>query len=218
MAKTSLIKHVITEDADLFRAAQNGDVKAQNILVMKHYNLCHLIANKYSNAYPHEEAVSMCAVALIKAVRTFKVDMGYKFTTYATSCMDNEILFEMRKQRKRIQTVSYEEKMKTQQFEHLTIKDVLTEEMAFEDCLTEREHQRVIRMILSELKTELKERDYKAFVLRFGLEGNKPHCEREIAEIIGFSRSYVARILMECSEKAKEILIRHNYSSENLLV
>ena len=217
MAKTSLAKKIINEDAELFVAAQNGDIDAQNYLVTKHYKLCHLIASKYTNVYSHQEAESLCAYALVKAVKTFKIDKGYTFATYATKCMANDILCDMRNNKKRKNDVSIYDHINALNDEKRTIGDMIHADFNIDENVTRYEQARAVGFALKELKRAVSMRDYNIFILYYGLNGGERRSEQSIATEFNISRSYISRIVSKCKDIVRDFLVQNNFNKENLL-
>lgn len=218
MANTSLIKKAISNDNELFALAQNGDIESQNMLVEKHLKLCHMVALKYSRTYDHDDAVSLCVIALVKAIQTFDTNKGFKFSSYAVKCMHNEILFDIRKEKKHHRIVSFEEPIQNcNNDDKIILAETLAEYDNLDESIIQTERVRAINIALKELKNFASERDFKIYLMYYGLGGFTPHSERGIAEKVGLSRSYISKIVRTCNDYIKNKLKQYNLDSTNLL-
>ena len=218
MANTSLIKKAISNDDNLFALAQNGDIEAQNMLVEKHIKLCHMVALRYSKTYDHDDAVSLCVIALVKAIQTFDTKKGYKFSSYAVRCMNNEMLMDIRKEKKHRQIVSFEEPIINRYNDSkINVADTLAEDDNLDENMIQSERVRAVKIALKELKNFVSERDYTIFLMYHGFGGYAPHSERSVAEKVGLSRSYISKIVRACNDYIITKLKEYNLDASNLL-
>lgn len=185
--------------------------EARNILVEHNIRLVIYIANRYKGErYELDDLVSIGTIGLIKAANTFELDKNIKFATYASRCIQNEILMHMRKTKKNQKEISIEETL-TQDSEgnSLSILDIIgTERDEIEQEIQENDTLSIVKSLIDELNTEEKE----ILCYRFGIGVNKKK-QTEIAELLDISQSYVSRI-----EKRALGKIKHMYEKkENLL-
>ena len=193
------------EEKECFRAARRGDMKARERLIEHNLRLVAHIVKKYYTQYKNEEdLVSIGTIGLIKAIDTFKEDNGARFTTYAGKCIQNEILMYFRSQKKNGAIVSMNEAIDVDKDGNpLTYADILsTEDHIAEELFTKMTSAKAIAFIMKELE----QRERKVLILRYGLDGENPLTQREIARKMGISRSYVSRIEKAALEKIAEHL------------
>ncbi len=195
------------EETALFLKKKEGDLDARNKLIEHNLRLVAHIVRKYYVSHPaQDELVSVGSLGLIKAVDTFSVENGAKFATYASKCIQNEILMLFRSQKKLSQEVSINEMIDIDKDGNpLTYSDILcTEDTSAEDL----EFKIHVRRALEYINTLLDEREREIIILRYGLGKDAPKTQHEVAESLGISRSYVSRIekkaLLILREKFKE--------------
>ena len=181
------------EERDAFEAHRAGDAAAREKLILHNLRLVsHIVKKYYSTAKNQEDLVSIGSIGLIKAVDSFKPEAGVKFATYAAKCIQNEILMHFRSQKKLSAEVSIHETIDVDRDGNpLTYMDVI----ATEDNVAEEADARIKNAAVRRLvATVLDEREREVIVLRYGLTGKDPLPQREVAEKLGISRSYVSRI------------------------
>ncbi len=195
------------EETALFIKKKEGDMDARNKLIEHNLRLVAHIVRKYYASHPaQDELVSVGSLGLIKAVDTFSVEKGAKFATYASKCIQNEILMLFRSQKKLSYEVSINEMIDIDKDGNpLTYSDILcTEDTSAEDL----ELKIHIRKAIEYINTLLDEREREIIILRYGLGKEIPKTQHEVAETLGISRSYVSRIekkaLLILREKFKE--------------
>ena len=181
------------EETKCFRAMKNGDMKARSRLIEHNLRLVAHIVKKYCTANQNQDdLISIGTVGLIKAIDTFDIDNGTRFATYAGKCLQNEILMYFRAQKKLSAEVSLSEPIDTDKDGNpLTYLDIISvDDTIAEDIDRKTKGERAMKYILHELP----ERERRILVLRYGLDGGAPMAQREVADILGISRSYVSRI------------------------
>ena len=191
------------EERDAFEAHRAGDAAAREKLILHNLRLVsHIVKKYYSTAKNQEDLVSIGSIGLIKAVDSFKPEAGVKFATYAAKCIQNEILMFFRSQKKLSAEVSIHETIDVDRDGNpLTYMDVI----ATEDNVAEEADARIKNAAVRRLvATVLDEREREVIVLRYGLTGKDPLPQREVAEKLGISRSYVSRIEKAALEKLRE--------------
>ena len=190
------------EEEKLFCEKDAGSKKARERLILHNLRLVsHIVRKYYSTAKNQEDLVSIGTLGLVKAVDTFKRDSGAKFATYASKCIQNEILMHFRSQKKLSSEVSLNDVIDVDRDGNLlTYLDVVSSDESLE--------QEVSRQILSDkalkiIDKALTPREKRIIVLRFGLNGKRPMTQRGVSEALGISRSYVSRIEKSAIEKVR---------------
>lgn len=191
------------EEKAAFAAHRAGDAAAREKLILHNLRLVsHIVRKYYGTAKNQEDLISIGTIGLIKAVDSFNPDNGARFATYAAKCIQNEILMHFRSQKKLSAEVSINETIDTDRDGNpLTYIDVIaTEDNIEEEIDREVKATRVRRL----LTTVLDERERQIILLRYGLSGEEPRTQREVAQLLGISRSYVSRIEKGALEKLRE--------------
>ena len=176
----------------LERAAQ-GDLEARNILVERNLRLvAHVMKKYYAQTADQEDLISIGTIGLIKGVSTFDASKGARLATYAARCVENEILMYFRSQRKSAQDVSLSDYIETgAEGAPLELMDVLSEDC---DLLEEVSGRETVVELRRAVERCLSEQERQVVVLRYGLGGETPLQQRQVAERLGISRSYISRI------------------------
>ena len=173
--------------------SMDGDLKARSKLIEHNLRLVVFLAKKYENTNVDlEDLVSIGTIGLIKGVNTYKLDKNIKLATYASRCIDNEILMFLRKNKRRKGEVSFEDSLSyDSEGNELHLEDILGTE---EDIVTRGlEEETEKKLLYSEIKN-LKERDKKIMIMRYGLYGTKEYTQKEVATMMNISQSYISRI------------------------
>lgn len=181
------------EETAAFEQLERGSHEAKNMLIEHNLRLVVYIARKFeSTGIGVEDLTSIGTIGLIKAVNTFEARKGIKLATYASRCIENEILMFIRKTQPQKNEVSIDEPLKVDwDGNELLLSDVLGTDS---DCVNRGIEQDAERQVLNEAVNRLGEREHKIMVLRFGLAGEKEHTQKEVADIIGISQSYISRL------------------------
>ena len=176
----------------LERAAQ-GDLEARNILVERNLRLvAHVMKKYYAQTADQEDLISIGTIGLIKGISTFDASKGARLATYAARCVENEILMYFRSQRKSAQDVSLSDYIETgAEGAPLELMDVLSEDC---DLLEEVSGRETVARLRQAVERCLSEQERQVVVLRYGLGGGTPLRQRQVAERLGISRSYISRI------------------------
>ena len=191
------------EEEEAFRRARGGDEDARQKLILHNLRLVsHIVRKYYATAKNQEDLVSIGTIGLCKAVDSFKIDNGARFATYAAKCIQNEILMHFRSQKKLSAEVSMNETIDVDRDGNpLTYTDVISsEENLPEEVMRSVEAERALSLV----RTRLDPRERQIITLRFGLGGIPAMTQREIADKLGISRSYVSRIEKAALDKLKE--------------
>ncbi len=170
-----------------------GDEYARNKLIEHNLRLVVFLAKKYENTgVDLEDLVSIGTIGLIKGVNTYKLDKNIKLATYASRCIDNEILMFLRKNKRRRGEVSFEDSLSyDSEGNELHLEDILG---TSDDLVTRPLEEEIEKKILYQELEKLNDRDKQIMSLRYGLFGNKELTQKEVAEALGISQSYISRI------------------------
>lgn len=180
----------------------HGDINARNKLIEHNLRLvAHIIKKYYSSAREQDDLISIGTIGLIKAVNTFDYAKGARLATYASRCIENEILMHFRASKKTAQDVSFSEPIDTDKDGHpLTLSDVIAEDNNIVDDIDLRLNAEKLYHYINDI---LEDRERKIIELRYGLTG-EALTQREVAKILNISRSYVSRIEKKALEKLKK--------------
>lgn len=193
------------EEQKWVRRLIEGDEEAREKLIVHNLRLCAHIAKKYQKAdRDREDLISIGTIGLIKAVSTFSEAKG-TLSAYASRCIENEILMSLRRDRKLVETVSIEEPVGAdKEGNELKLADLVCTEA---DTIFEQVQGRLDAAIIAEtMQKALTKRERVVLTLRFGLSGEAPMPQREVANVLDISRSYVSRIEKRAVEKMRAAL------------
>ncbi len=187
--------------------AKAGDEEARNILIEHNLRLVVFLAKKYENTtYDIEDLVSIGSIGLIKGINTYKIDKNIKLATYASRCISNEILMFLRKNKRKKAEVSLEDALNYDaEGNELHLEDILGTEI---DLVPSEYEKQVDKEVLSKEIKELPDRDKEIMTLRYGLNNTKEYTQKEVAEMLGISQSYISRIEKKVVRKLKQVMIR----------
>lgn len=193
------------EEDKLVKAFHNGDLKAKDKLVEHNLRLVVYLSKKYENTKVDlEDLVSIGTIGLIKGINTYKGDKNIKLATYASRCIDNEILMYLRKNKKRKADISLEESLSfDKEGNELTFEDILGTE---DDIVTKPLEEKSMKKIMFEEINKLKSRDKEIMIKRYGLDGKEELTQKEVASILGISQSYISRIEKKVIKEISEII------------
>ena len=185
------------------RQYQNGDMHARDILIERNLRLVAHIVKKYINSGKEtDEMISVGIVGLVKAVNTYNFEKGSRLATYAARCIDNELLMLMRGDRKLSREVSLYDPIGTdKEGNEITLLSILEHED--EDILDQLDKKQSLRKLSKILSKVLTPREYFVVIRRYGLYGHHETTQRELAEQLNISRSYVSRIEKKALEKLR---------------
>ena len=195
VGSTDVLPPPLTKDAeyDAVIKMREGDAKSRDILIEHNLRLVVFLAKKYeSTGYDIEDLVSIGSIGLIKAIETYKPDKNIKLATYASRCIANEILMFIRKNKKRKTEVSLEDALNyDSEGNELHLEDVLGTE---EDIVYKTYEAKSFKELLEKELNSLTEREKVIMTLRYGLNNTDDYTQKEVAEILGISQSYISRI------------------------
>lgn len=191
-------------EAELLR---NLDEAARQELIEHNLRLVVYIARRFENTGINiEDLISIGTIGLIKAVGTYRTDKNIKLATYASRCIENEILMHLRKNANRRGEVSLDEPLNTDwDGNELLLSDVLGTE---EDSIEKPLEDDVDRDLLFTAITKLSERERTIITLRFGLDGRRERTQKEVADQLGISQSYISRLEKRIIDRLKKEILR----------
>lgn len=195
----------LTADEERFylERYRSGDEEAKNILIEKNLRLVAHIVKKYNNSGRDiDELIAIGIVGLVKAVNTFDADKGNRIVTYAARCIENELLMMLRSERKLTREVSLYDPIGTdKEGNEISLLDIIESQET--DVVEQMTLDSNIRQLYENIDGVLTRREKEIISLRYGLDGSNPVTQREIADMMGISRSYVSRIEKKALEKLK---------------
>jgi len=193
------------EEDRLVKEFHNGDLKAKDKLIEHNLRLVVFLSKKYENTkIDLEDLVSIGTIGLIKGINTYKGDKNIKLATYASRCIDNEILMYLRKNKKRRADVSLDESLSfDKEGNELTLEDILGTES---DIVTRPLEENNMKKIMLEEINKLKDRDKEIMIRRYGLDGKEELTQKEVANYLGISQSYISRIEKKVIKEISEII------------
>lgn len=182
-----------------------GDPKARDKLIEHNLRLVVFLAKKYENTnIDLEDLVSIGTIGLIKGVNTYKLDKNIKLATYASRCIDNEILMYLRKIKRKKSEISFEDSLSfDSDGNELHLEDVLGTDP---DLITKNLDDELDKKMLYQEISKLNKRDKEIMCLRYGLCGNKELTQKEVALKLGISQSYISRIEKKVIKKLGNII------------
>ena len=201
--KTSFSKPLSKEDEEKYLSlAATGDKAAKEILIKHNMRLVAHIVKKYSGVAETDDLISVGSIGLIKAINTYRAGRGTTLATYTARCIENEILMLIRANKKHKNTLMLSDPIGVDKDgNELTLIDLLFEK---EDCVFEEVERSVQReKLLDYVKTILTEREYQIICMRYALKGGIPLPQREVANALKISRSYISRIEKRAIEKLR---------------
>lgn len=181
------------EEKEMLQKYKNGDMQAKNTLVEHNLRLvAHIIKKYYSSSAEQDDLISIGTIGLIKAVNTFDESKGIKLATYASKCIENEVLMYFRSQKKSAQDISINEPIDSDsEGNPLTLMDIISTEDTIAENIDERITVQKLYKFVEEIESE---REKTIIIMRYGLYGTEPKTQRQIAQKLKISRSYVSRI------------------------
>lgn len=199
------------QEREYLEQAANGSIEARNKLVEHNLRLvAHIIKKYYGTQGEQDDLVSIGTIGLIKAINTFNMNKNIRLSSYASRCIENEILMHFRYSKKSSQDISLNETIDTDKDGNpLTLLDI----MSVDDNIIEELDMKFNRSKLAQfINEELDEREKQIIIMRYGLDGSKPMTQNSVAKKMNISRSYVSRI----ETKALKTLRKRFETSSNL--
>ncbi len=204
---TDKLPEPLSKEAEEFYLvmAQDGDIMAKDKLIEHNLRLVVFLAKKYESAKVDlEDLVSIGTIGLIKAINTYSMDKNIKLATYASRCIDNEILMFLRKNKRNNTEISLEESLSYDaEGNELHLEDIVGTD---KDIVTKNiEEDNDKKLMLEEIE-KLNKRDKEIITMRYGLMGKEEKTQKEIADMLGISQSYISRIEKKVIKRLRAII------------
>ena len=195
------------EEAELLSRLGSGEESVRHTLIERNLRLVVYIAKRFENTGINiEDLISIGTIGLIKAINTYKTDKNIKLATYASRCIENEILMYLRKNSSQRSEVSLDEPLNTDwDGNELLLCDVLGTDA---DTVMRPIEDDVDRQLLSAAIGKLSEREQEIIVLRFGLRGHREQTQKEVADRLGISQSYISRLEKRIINRLKREILK----------
>ena len=195
------------EEAVLLSRLDQGEEQARSTLIERNLRLVVYIARRFENTGINiEDLISIGTIGLIKAINTYRTDKNIKLATYASRCIENEILMYLRKNASQRGEVSLDEPLNTDwDGNELLLSDVLGTEA---DTVMRPIEDDVDRQLLAAAIDKLPEREREIIVLRFGLQGRQEQTQKEVADKLGISQSYISRLEKRIIDRLKREILK----------
>ena len=193
------------EEVEYIKKSMDGDEYARSKLIEHNIRLVVFLAKKYENTgVDLEDLVSIGSIGLIKGVNTYKLDKNIKLATYASRCIDNEILMFLRKNKRKKKEISLEDSLSyDSDGNELHLEDVLGTDSDIVTKGIEKENE---KKLLNQEIDKLNKRDKQIMTLRYGLYNHKELTQKEVADILGISQSYISRIEKKVIRRLKNLI------------
>ena len=193
------------EELALLIRLKEGDSHARDSLIEHNLRLVVFLAKKYESAgYDIEDLVSIGSIGLIKGINTYKIDKNIKLATYASRCIANEILMFLRKNKRRKTEISFEDALNyDSEGNELHLEDILGTD---EDVVIKEFEDSMDKKMLAQEINKLDSRDKQIMILRYGLNNTEEYTQKEVAEMLGISQSYISRIEKKVIKNLKSLL------------
>ena len=191
------------QEREYLKQFANGNLDARNKLVEHNLRLvAHIIKKYYGVQSEQDDLVSIGAIGLIKAINTFNPNKNIRLSSYASRCIENEILMHFRNSKKSSQDISLNETIDTDKDGNpLTLLDIMSVDDNILDNLDLKLNSKKLGQFIGE---ELDERERRIIVMRYGLNGNEPMTQKDVAKLLDISRSYVSRIETKALKKLRK--------------
>lgn len=195
------------EESALIARLGEGDTQARNLLIEHNLRLVAYIARRFENTGIHiEDLISIGTIGLIKAVGTYQPEKAIKLATYASRCIENEILMYLRKTSNQKTELSFDEPLNTDwDGNELLLSDILGTD---EDLVVQPLEADVDRQLLRQAMDRLDSRERHIITLRFGLDGRRECTQKEVADQLGISQSYISRLEKRIIARLKKEIVR----------
>ena len=192
------------EESEYLERYSRGDIEARNILIERNLRLvAHIVKKYYTQSCDQDDLISIGTIGLIKGISSYKPDKGVKLATYASRCIENEILMYFRSAKKSANDLSLSDSLDTDRDGNsLSLMDVICVDDDMLDNIAGEELRGLLRGQIGKLDP----REREIITLRYGLDGVSPLPQREVAKKLGISRSYVSRIEKKAIEHLREML------------
>ena len=191
------------DEKEYLKRFKSGDEEAKNVIIEHHLRLvAHIVKKYYSGSGEQDDLISIGTIGLIKAVNTFDESKGIKLATYASKCIENEILMYFRSQKKCSQDISINEPIDSDgEGNPLTLMDIISVEDTIADDIDDKITFAKLYRYVEELNDE---REKTIIIMRYGLYDSEPMTQKQIAKRLNISRSYVSRIEKKAIERLRK--------------
>ena len=191
------------EESEIMQRIENGDESAREKLITHNLRLVVYIAKKFESPSANvEDLISIGTIGLIKAVKTFCPSRNIKLATYASRCIENEILMYLRKTAQQKNEISIDEPLNVDwDGNELLVEDILGSD---ENIVNARIEQESEQKQLMRAVNKLNKRELSIMELRFGLNGRQPHTQKQVADELGISQSYISRLEKKIIKRLKK--------------
>lgn len=194
------------EELGYFQKFWQGDMQAKDVLIRHNLRLVAHVVKKYNGAAEADDLISCGTIGLIKAINSFRADKGTQISTYASRCIENEVLMFLRVSKKHQQVGSLNESLgDDHDGNEICLVDIITDDKEQSD-IDEAMHQQLMRKLVVAMKQKLSEREFKIVNLRYGLTDHIALPQREVAKQLNISRSYISRIEKHALEIVQQIV------------
>ncbi len=196
------------QEADLLRRLDGGELAVRQTLIERNLRLVVYLARRFENTGVNiEDLISIGTIGLIKAINTFRSDKNIKLATYASRCIENEILMYLRKNASQRAEVSFDEPLSTDwDGKELLLSDVLGTDG---DTVMRPIEEDVDRKMLRDAVSTLSGREKDIITMRFGLGGQKELTQKEVADRMGISQSYISRLEKRIMKRLRKEIVKY---------
>lgn len=198
-----------SEENHYLELMKKGDLDARNKLIEHNLRLVAYINRKYYSAGNEiDDLISIGTIGLIKAIDTFSPDKGIRLSSYASRCIENEVLMYLRSNKKTSANISISEPIETdRQGNAITFIDCLADDTVISEVLETKIQSEKLRRCLAKLSDK---RSREIIIMRYGLDGSEPLTQKEIADIFGISRSYISRLEKKALSELSELMEKND--------
>lgn len=194
------------EELMYFQKFWQGDMQAKDILIRHNLRLVAHVVKKYNGAAEADDLISCGTIGLIKAINSFKADKGTQISTYASRCIENEVLMFLRVSKKHQQVGSLNESLgDDHDGNEISLVDIITDDREQSDIDVAMQRQ-LMQKLVTAMRERLSEREFKIVSLRYGLNDHVALPQREVAKQLNISRSYISRIEKHALEVVQQIV------------
>ncbi len=198
------------EETEYLTKARAGDLKARDVLIKHNLRLVAHIVKKYNGTLEADDLISVGSYGLIKAINTYQHGHGTQLSTYAAKCIENEILMLIRQNKRHKNTISIEEILGAdEENNEITLSDIVFDE---EEVVEKDVHDGMLAEKLEKvLQQHLSKREYQIIAMRYGLGGGAVLTQREVADRLAISRSYISRLEKKAIETLQKVMKKEDY-------
>lgn len=201
------------EEKDYFKKFKNGDKNAKDVLINHNLRLVAHIVKKYAGTTEADDLISVGTIGLIKAINTFEYGKGTQLSTYAARCIENELLMLLRVNKKHKNVLSLDESLgQDKDGNDIELGDIIPGDE--EEVLDLVENNVITSKIAKLVDTKLSQRESQIIKMRYGIGGQVALTQREVAQKLGISRSYISRLETKAIQIIKDEVLKDNFFNE----